>query len=58
MINTKEEFKRQHKKVVEEMKRLYVIWIESDEFELVKNYPDYLPSYDEFVIDFERIKPI
>ena len=40
-------FEEQHQKVVEEMRKLSEIWVEYK----VKNYPKYLPSFDEHVED-------
>jgi len=45
------EFKEQLKKTVHEMNKLAEVWNEEE----VKQYPKYLPSFDEFVNEFREL---
>jgi len=50
-------FEAAHRNAVVALKKMYAVWIDG-EIDVVKNYPDYLPSFDEFIMDFELIKPL
>ena len=41
-------FEEQHEKVVDELLKLLEVWNEKE----IRKYPKYLPSFDEFAIDF------
>ena len=57
MKKLNEEFKQKHLNALNALKELYKVWMELDTEE-VQNYPDYLPSFDEFIMEFELIKPL
>lgn len=49
------EFQIAHQKAIVALKKMYAAWIDGS-IDVVKNYPNYLPSFDEFIHDFERIE--
>jgi hypothetical protein len=52
-IEEAHEFRNAHKQAVIALQAMLAVWPRDD----VENYPGYLPSFDEFIADFQEIEP-